>query len=140
MESYVVFLYMAWFSSSERHYWRNLPWHKKRKTLTWLSKNRASDCWAMVPRLLKSCDGNCWRIMPVTVEELSQWMLENRASDSWLIVQAAAGKWYQWLLKNRSSCCWTIVRATTKRSYQRLLNGHARCFFSLFYLLWWNPY
>ena len=37
---------------------------------------------------MKICASDCWRIMPVTVEELRQWLLMNNGSGCWTIVPA----------------------------------------------------
>ena len=69
---------------------------------------------------------DCWIILPVTVEQSCQWLLNNRASDCWTIVPVTVEKLCQWLLMNRGNGCWTVVPAV---------------FFSLFLtLLLQNPY
>ena len=80
--------YITWFFNSEHKCWRILLEHKK-KTLTRLLKNHASDCWTIVPvtaeqlcqRLLNNRASNCWIIVPLTLEEFCQWLLENHASN-----------------------------------------------------------
>ena len=85
---------------------------------TSLLKNSAS----IEKRKNLACD--CWRIVPATVEESSQWLLNNRASDRWRIIPAIIEelfqwleescqwlleKLFQWLLMNRANGCWTVV-------------------------------
>ena len=45
------------------------------------------------PLLLKNRASHCWRIVPVTVEELCQWLLKNYASDCWRIVPNSSKLW-----------------------------------------------
>ena len=67
-------------------------------------KNYASDCWTIVPvtveescqPLLNNRASNYWRTVPVTVQELCQWLLE---------------EFCQWLLMNRANDCWAVVSA-----------------------------
>ena len=105
-------------------------------------------------RKKKKSARDCWRIVPVTVEELCQWLLNNRVSDCWSIVTSDCWiiapatveelcQWLknhasdcgrimpatvkhscQWLLKNCTSG-WTIVPVTVEQSCQRLLNNRA---------------
>ena len=80
-------------------------------------KKSARDCWRIVPvtveescqPLLNNPASDCWRIVPVTLEQSCQWLLINR---------------YQWLLNNCTSDCWRIVPVTEK-SCQRLWKNHA---------------
>ena len=54
-------------------------------------------------RKMKNLARVCWRIVPATVEEPCQWLLNNRASDCWRIMPAAVEQSCQWLLNNRVS-------------------------------------
>ena len=69
---------------------------------------------------------NCWRIMPVTLEESCQPLLNNRASDCWRIIPVTVEESCQPLLHNCTSDWWTIVAVTVEESCQRLLNNRAR--------------
>ena len=60
-----------------------------------------------------------------TVEELYQRLLKNCASDCWRIMPVTLEEFCQWLLMNRGNGCWTVAPAV---------------YFSLFNLLWQNPY
>ena len=65
--------------------------------------NGASDCWRIMPatvaqpyqRLLNNSEllnnhaSDCSRIIPATVQELCQWLLKNCSSDGWRIVPKA---------------------------------------------------
>ena len=98
----------------------------------WLLNNRASVCWTIVPAtveqscqwLLNICASDCWRIMPG--------MLKNRASDCWTIRPVTVDELYQRLLKNCASDCWRIMPGCWIVM--------PAVFFSLFNLLWQNPY
>ena len=84
-----------------------------------LLKNYASDCWRVMlagneqfcQRLLHIIL-NCWIIVPVTgkefipvtVEELCQWLLKNYGSDCWRIVPHTVDELCQWLLNSHASC------------------------------------
>ena len=88
-------------------------------------KNLARDCWRIVPVtveqscqcLLNNHASACWAIMPVTVEESCQWLLKNHASDCWRIVPVAVEESCQWLLINHS--------VTAEQLCQRLLRNRA---------------
>ena len=90
---------------------------KKKKSCPWLLKNRASHCWKIVPvtveelcqGLLKNRASLCWIIVPVTVKQSCQWLLNNYASDYWITVPATVGQSCQWLLNNCVRDCWMIV-------------------------------
>ena len=94
----------------------------KKKSCSWLLNNRASDCWRIMPvtveescqSLLNNRATDCWRIMPATVEESCQPLLNNRASDCWIIVPVTVEQSCQWLLNNRVEqlCQWLNNRAS----------------------------
>ena len=68
-----------------------------------------------------ACD--CWRIMPVTIEQTCQWLMKNHASHYWRIMPVTIEQSCQWMLNNRASDYWTIVPATVDISCQWLLNS-----------------
>ena len=96
-------------------------------------KNLARDCWIIVPVtvgesyqwLLNNRASTCWKIMPVTVKGSCQPLLINPASDCWIIVPVTVEESCQPLLKNSVSDCWTIVPVTVGQSCQWLLNNRA---------------
>ena len=63
--------------------------------------------------------------MPVTVEQLYQWLLKNYTSDCWTIVLATVEQSCQWLLKNYNSDCWRIITVTVEELCQPLLSNRA---------------
>ena len=102
-------------------------------------KKSARDCWRIVPvtveqscltvkescqPLLNNRTSNCWTIVQVTVEQSCQWLLRNRASDCWIIVPVTVEEFCQWQ-NNRASDCWTILPATVEHSRQCLSNNGA---------------
>ena len=89
---------------------------EKKKSCSWLLNNRASDCW---------------RIMPVTVEESSQPQFNNCAKDYWTILPLTVEESCQPLLNNCSSDCQTIVPATVEQFCQGLLNIRASCYWRI---------
>ena len=54
---------------------------------------------------IKNLASECWTIVPVTVEELCQWLLNNCANHCWIIVPVTVEQSCQWLLNNRASDC-----------------------------------
>ena len=114
---------------------------KKKKSRPWLLNNRAIHCWRIAPVtveelcqwLLKNRASHCWTIVSMTVEELCQWPLRNRASNCWIIVPVTVKQSCQWLLNKSASDCWTTVPATVQQvntllimSVQKYLSGWAR--------------
>ena len=94
---------------------------------TSLLKNSAS-----IEKRKLACD--CWRIVPLTVEQSCQWLLlnyaidwKNRASHCCAIVPVTVEELCQWLLKNRASNCWRIMLATAEQSFQQLLHITLKC-------------
>ena len=79
--------------------------------------NSEHQCWRILPAKKK-------RILPVTVEESCQWLLNNRASDCWTIMPVTVDQSSQWLLNDHASYCWTKVPATVERSFQLLLKNY----------------
>ena len=73
----------------------------------------------------KNLTSQCWRIVPVTVQESCRWLLTNHTSDCWLIIPATVEQSYQWLMNNRASDCWRIMSVTVKESCRWLLKNHA---------------
>ena len=71
----------------------------------------------------KNLDRDCWRIVPVTVEQSCQWLLNNRTNDCWIIVPATVEESCQPLLHICASDCSTIVPVTVEESCQPLLNN-----------------
>ena len=106
---------------------------KKEKSCLWLLNNRAKDCWKIMPVIVEeSCQpllnnraSDCWRIMTVTAEQSCHPLLNNRASNCWRIMLVTVEELCQWLSMNRANDCWRVVPAV---------------FFSLFNLLWQNHY
>ena len=96
-------------------------------------KKSARDCWRIVPVtvdqsyqwLLNNRASDCWRIIPVTVKESCQWLLNNCASNCWKIMPVTVEESCQPLLINCASDCWTIVQVTVEESCQPLLNNPA---------------
>ena len=68
-----------------------------------------------------------WKIVPVTVEEICQRLLNNRASNCWKIMLVTVRESCQPLLNKRASNCWRIVLATVEQSCQRLLHIILSC-------------
>ena len=66
----------------------------------------------------KNLARDCWRIVPVRVEESCQWLLNNRTSDCWRIMP-------EWLLKNRVNHCWRVMLVTVEELWYPLLKNHA---------------
>ena len=81
--------------------------------------------------------------MPVTFEELCQWLLKNRASNclktcQWVLKNYASDYWRimpltvkelcQWLLRNCASDCWRIVPTAVKQSCQLSFSLFLTCF------------
>ena len=73
----------------------------------------------------KNLDRDCWRIVPVTVEQSCQWLSNNRTNDCWIIVPATVEESCQPLLHICASDCSTIVPVTVEESCQPLLNNRA---------------
>ena len=95
--------------------------NKYKKTLTRFLWSCASNHQTIVSvtveelcqRLLNNHPSDCWRIMPVTVEESYQWLLN---------------KWCQQLLKNHACEWWRIVQTTVEQPCQKLLKiGASDC-------------
>ena len=87
-------------------------------------KNLARDCWTIVPvtveqscqSLLNNYASDCWTIVPVTNEESYQWLLSNGASDCRTMVPVTVQQSCQPLMKNHASDCWSIMPVTVDRS------------------------
>ena len=94
---------------------------KKKKSCQPLLKNSASI------EKRKNCASHCWIIVPVTVEQLCQWLSKNRASHCWIIVPVTVKQSCQWLLNNHASNCWITKPVTVEQSCQWLNNCATDC-------------
>ena len=83
----------------------------------WLLNNHASDCWRIVPIIVEeSCQWlqlyqHYWTIVPATVEQRCKWLVNNCDTDCRTIVPVTVEESCQWLLNNRVSDCSRIVPA-----------------------------
>ena len=95
----------------------------------WLLNNHASDCWRIVPIIVEeSCQWlqlyqHYWTIVPVTVEQLCKWLLKDCANNCWRIVSVITI--VPALLNNRASNCWTTVQVTSEQLCHWLSNNCA---------------
>ena len=83
------------------------------------------DCWRIVP---VTVDQSCkWLLssLPVNIEQSCQWLLNNRVGDCWQILSTIVKQLCQQLLNNRTSDCWTIKPATFEGTWQQLLKNYS---------------
>ena len=109
--------YMARFFNSEHHCWRILLAKKKAKILPVTVEQSCQ--WLLNNRI-----SHCWIIVPVTVKQSCQWLLKNRASDYWTILSATVAHNSE-PLNNRASDCWIIIPTTVEELWQWLLKNYA---------------
>ena len=94
--------------------------HRKKKNQPVTVDNPASDCWRIIPVIVEELYqlllihhvSDCWIIGPVTVEQSSPWLLKNHASHCWIILPVTVKQSCQWLLINYASGCWIMVPVT----------------------------